>query len=372
MGERDLRFFLTCGRLPPSIAGGSARPPDVRRRSPMVHIRRLRALLPALISRRLLSVPGSALFLGGLLFAIVLAEVIAAWISLAMTGGIPPVMWVAAFVTPLVVASLELVVLLAVIADLREQTRLREKDNARTLALADDLRRSNEELQQFAYVASHDLQEPLRMVVAYLQLLSMRYKGKLDAEADEFIGFAVDGSRRMQALIRDVLALSQVGEDTKPHEAVDLSLVVDSVRNNLKIASRESDAVITAAPLPVVLGDPGQLVSLMQNLIGNALKYRSPDRRPEVSVSAERQGDRWIISVEDNGMGIPPSERERIFLLFQRLHTRERFPGTGIGLALCKKIVERHGGTIRVDSDVGKGSVFRFTLAPAPLSGSPA
>lgn len=324
--------------------------------------------LSSLISRHLLSVPGAVLFLGGLLFAIVLSEVISAWISQRMTGDVPPVMWVAAFVAPLVVASLELVVLLAVISDLRQQSRLREKENAKTLLLVDDLRRSNEELQQFAYVASHDLQEPLRMIVSYLQLLSMRYKDKLDAEAEEFIDYAVEGSKRMQALIRDVLVISRISEDRRPHEPVDLSVAVESALAALMHASEEADAVISVGPLPVVMGDSGQLVSLMQNMIGNAIRYRSPDCRPEVKVSAVEREGCWLVSVEDNGIGIPLAERERIFLLFQRLHTQDRFPGTGIGLAVCKKIVGRHGGTIWVDSELGKGSTFHFTLPPVPSS----
>ena len=227
----------------------------------------------------------------------------------------------------------------------------------------DELKRSNEELGQFAYIASHDLQEPLRMVASYTQLLSRRYKGKLDADADEFIAFAVDGASRMQRLIRDLLAYSRVGTEgrglieTSSGEALDHALV------NLRSAIEESGALITRDPLPTVSADPTQLTQLFQNLVGNAIKYQGPGT-PEVRVSAVLDAHKkWIFSVKDNGLGIDAKYSARIFGMFQRLHKREEFEGTGIGLAICKKIVERHDGTIWVESEPGHGSTFRFALA---------
>ena len=227
----------------------------------------------------------------------------------------------------------------------------------------EELNRSNEELGQFAYIASHDLQEPLRMVASYTQLLSRRYKGKLDSDADEFIAFAVDGAGRMQRLIQDLLAYSRVGTkgkdllDTSSEEALQQALI------NLRGAIRESGALVTHDPLPTVLADEMQLIQLFQNLVGNAIKYQNPGV-PRIHISAARNGGKkWIFSVKDNGLGIDPQYFERIFGMFQRLHKREEFAGTGIGLAICKKIVERHGGSISVESQPGQGSTFRFALA---------
>jgi PAS domain S-box-containing protein len=226
-----------------------------------------------------------------------------------------------------------------------------------------ELKRSNEELGQFAYVASHDLQEPLRMVASYTTLLSRRYKGKLDANADEFIAFAVDGASRMQRLIQDLLAYSRVGSSGREPSATSSE---DALQRTLTILSgliEGSGAVVTHDPLPDVLADELQLIQLFQNLIGNAIKYQRPGA-PEVHISAVRDGGtHWRFSVKDNGMGIDPQYFERIFGMFQRLHKREEFAGTGIGLAICKKIVERHGGGIWVESQPGQGSTFRFTLA---------
>jgi light-regulated signal transduction histidine kinase (bacteriophytochrome) len=226
----------------------------------------------------------------------------------------------------------------------------------------EELNRSNEELGQFAYIASHDLQEPLRMVASYTQLLSRRYKGKLDADADEFIAFAVDGASRMQRLIQDLLTYSRVGTkgktllDTSSEEAFQQALL------NLRGAIEESDAQVTHDAMPTVLADETQLVQLFQNLVGNGIKYRKPGI-PHVHVSVARQGDtKWLFSVKDDGLGIEPQYFERIFGLFQRLHKREEFAGTGIGLAICKKIVERHGDRISVESQLGQGSTFRFAL----------
>ncbi|MEO6437082.1 MAG: PAS domain S-box protein [Tepidisphaeraceae bacterium] len=226
-----------------------------------------------------------------------------------------------------------------------------------------ELSRSNEELGQFAYVASQDLQEPLRMVASYTQLLSRRYKGKLDSDADEFIAFAVDGASRMQRLIQDLLVYSRVG--TKGKDLLDISSedALQQALKNLRGAIQESSALVTHDLLPNVLADEMQLIQLFQNLVGNAIKYQRPGV-PRVKISAAKNGETgWMFSVRDNGLGIDPQYFERIFGMFQRLHKREEFAGTGIGLAICKKIVERHGGSISVESRPGQGSTFRFALA---------
>jgi PAS domain S-box-containing protein len=226
-----------------------------------------------------------------------------------------------------------------------------------------ELNRSNEELGQFAYIASHDLQEPLRMVTSYTQLLSRRYKGRLDADADEFIAFAVDGAIRMQQLIEDLLAFSRVA--TTGNELVDTSseFALEQALQNLHWAIKDSGALVTHDPLPTVQADGMQLVQLFQNLIGNAIKYQNPGI-PQVHISAAMDGGtRWNFAVKDNGLGIDPQFFERIFGMFQRLHKRDEFSGTGIGLAICKKIVDRHGGDISVESAVGRGSTFTFGLA---------
>jgi PAS domain S-box-containing protein len=224
-----------------------------------------------------------------------------------------------------------------------------------------ELKRSNEELERFAYVASHDLQEPLRTVASYVQLLERRYADKLDADANDFIGFAVEGAKRMQRLIDDLLAFSRVGTLGGALIPIAADLPVDASIENLGAAIAESDAVIERAALPVVLGDATQLRLLFTNLIGNAIKFRGAER-VTVRISAVRDGSFWRLSVSDNGIGIAPEYFDRIFVIFQRLHLREEFAGTGIGLAICKKIVERHGGRIWVESEPGKGSTFSFTL----------
>jgi signal transduction histidine kinase len=224
-----------------------------------------------------------------------------------------------------------------------------------------ELARSNADLQQFAYVASHDLKEPLRMVASYTQLLARRYKGKLDSDADEFIRYAVDGANRMQWLINDLLAYSRVTVQDKVFEAVDCNSVLEEVLSDLRVAVEESRAVVIRDPLPTVMADRVQLGQLFQNLIGNAIKFHGKEA-PQVYVSAERRPTEWLFSVRDNGVGLDPEYAERIFVIFQRLHNREEYPGTGIGLAICKKIVERHGGRIWVVSQTGQGATFHFTL----------
>jgi PAS domain S-box-containing protein len=240
----------------------------------------------------------------------------------------------------------------------------RKKAEANLLNKVEELNRSNEELEQFANIASHDLQEPLRMVASYTQLLSKRYKGKLDADADEFISFAVDGATRMQRLIQDLLEYSRVG--TKGKELVDTSSEesLGQALINLSGAIEESGAQVTHDPLPNVLADETQLIQLFQNLIGNGIKYQKPGEIPRVHISAvKRDAAKWTFSVKDNGLGIDSQYFEKIFGMFQRLHKREEFAGTGIGLAICKKIAERHGGAISVESLVGTGSTFHFVLA---------
>ncbi|HEX3947972.1 MAG TPA: ATP-binding protein, partial [Acidimicrobiales bacterium] len=249
-----------------------------------------------------------------------------------------------------------------------------------------DLARSNVELEQFAYVASHDLQEPLRKVTSFVQLLQQRYEGELDERADQFIGFAVDGAKRMQVLINDLLAFSRVGRNTERFVRVDLTAVIDISMANLASAIEESGARIESGTMPTVMGDPGLLAALWQNLIANSIKFRA-DRPPVVTITTAASNapispgpgdlpDRaaggtsgaplWTFCVTDNGIGIEPRFAEKIFVIFQRLHSRESYEGTGIGLALCKKIVEFHGGTIWLDLDHRPGTRLCFTLPVAP------
>ncbi len=229
---------------------------------------------------------------------------------------------------------------------------------------SEDLARSNADLEQFAYVASHDLQEPLRAVTGSVQLLQRRYQGQLDARADEFITHAVEGTSRMQQLIDDLLAFSRVGTRAGRLQPCDSGRALDAALGNLAVAIRESETLITRDPLPTVAADSSQLTSLLQNLIGNAIKFRSASS-PSIHVGAAREGGEWVFSVRDNGIGIEPQYFERIFGVFQRLHTRREYPGTGIGLAICRKIVERHSGRIWVESVPGAGSTFYVTLPDA-------
>ena len=226
---------------------------------------------------------------------------------------------------------------------------------------AEELRRSNGDLEQFAYVASHDLQEPLRMVTGFLQLLQRQYSGKLDANADKYIDFAVDGAKRMQTLINDLLAYSRVGTRGQQATTTAADAALRQALVNLRASIEETAAEITSGKLPVVRADEGQLVQLFQNLIGNAVKFRGPSP-PQVRVEARRQDGGWLFTVADNGIGIDPEFRQRIFVIFQRLHARGQYAGTGIGLAICKRIMDRHGGRIWVESQPGHGSIFHFTL----------
>ena len=246
---------------------------------------------------------------------------------------------------------------LAVIIDISERKQVDEKLSQ----VMEELTRSNEELEKFAYVASHDLQEPLRMVSSFARLLENRYKGKLDQDADDFINFAVDGANRMQVLITDLLAYSRVGRWGNEFKEVSSEAVLERALSNLKVVVEQRGAVVTRDPLPVMMGDDSQLAQLFQNLIGNAVKF-CEDRTPHIHVSSERRGNKWVFSVRDNGIGIAPEYFERIFLIFQRLHGKQEYPGTGIGLAICRKVAERHGGRIWVESEPGSGSTFYFTI----------
>jgi len=243
------------------------------------------------------------------------------------------------------------------LVDITERKQMEQKLKE-TLA---ELECSNRELEQFAYVASHDLQEPLRMVGSYVQLLAQRYGGKLDSDADDFINYAVDGANRMQRMIQDLLAYSRVSTHGKSFQPTNCEVVFDQVVEVLRLAIEESGAVVTHDPLPIVPADDSQMAQLFQNLMGNAIKFRG-EAAPRIHVSATETEDEWLFSVRDNGIGIDPQYHERIFVVFQRLHRREEYPGTGIGLAICKKVVERHGGRIWVESEIGKGTTFCFTI----------
>jgi PAS domain S-box-containing protein len=226
----------------------------------------------------------------------------------------------------------------------------------------DELRRSYTELEQFAHVASHDLQEPLRMVTSYLQLVERRYNDRLDDDGREFIHFAVDGAKRMKALIKDLLDFSRTGTNSTNYQIVEAGLLLDNALSNLKAAIEESRAQITVDPLPTIAVDPVLFTQVFQNLIANAIKFQR-DTAPRVHISVQRQGRDWIFSVKDNGIGIEPHHRDRIFRIFERLHNSEQYSGSGIGLAITRKIVERHGGRIWVESQAGTGSTFHFSIS---------
>lgn len=249
---------------------------------------------------------------------------------------------------------------IGVFAAARDITERKKAEKMLKLKI-EELARSNAELEQFAYVSSHDLQEPLRMIGSYLQLLQRRYYGELDDKADKYIDFAVDGAFRMQNLINDLLEFSRVTTRAREFESTDCELLLNQVLSNLEISIKESEAVISHSHLPNIMADSTQLAQVFQNLISNAIKFRS-EKIPEINISAREEGDEWVFSVVDNGIGIDPKHCERIFEVFKRLHKRREYPGTGIGLSICKKIVERHGGHIWVESEQGNGSVFYFTL----------
>jgi PAS domain S-box-containing protein len=244
-----------------------------------------------------------------------------------------------------------------IVRDITERDRA-EKKLAEKMA---ELARSNADLEQFAYVASHDLQEPLRMVAAYTQLLAERYRGKLDENADKYIGYASEGALRMQSLVQDLLAFSRVGRVGAARGRVDCNAAMEEVSLTLGQAIHESGAVVTHGALPLVWADGSQIAQVLQNLVGNAIKFRGKEP-PAISVQAEKTGDQWLFSVRDNGIGIAPEFAQSIFTVFQRLHTRSEYPGNGIGLAICKKIIEHYGGKIWVESQVGRGSTFKFTM----------
>ncbi len=246
----------------------------------------------------------------------------------------------------------------------KDITARKQMEDARTRLLA-EVQRSNEELQQFAHIVSHDLHEPLRTIISFLQLLTRRLSGTLDAEAAEYLAFVEEGAQRLRHLLADLLAYTRAGGEGQEVAAVDGNVLVARVLTDLQLAIAESGATITQDPLPTVWGDATRLGRVMQNLIGNALKFRGPTP-PQVHVSAQRDGKQWRFRVRDNGIGIDPAQAGRLFQVFRRLHTRQEYPGTGIGLAICKKIVEQHGGQIWVESEVGKGATFIFTLPAAP------
>jgi len=252
----------------------------------------------------------------------------------------------------------------AVVEDISARKQAEEQRSLGT----EELARSNAELEQFAYVVSHDLQEPLRMVASYVQLLEVRYKDRLDSDAHDFIAFAVDGATRMKQMIADLLAYSRVGRHAKQFVPVACEAVLGQACADLQAAMAEAAAQVSQGPLPTVQGNAGQLTHLFQNLIGNAIKFRGREP-PRIHVSAERNGQEWVFSVRDNGIGLDPQFADRIFLVFQRLHRHEDYPGTGIGLAIARKIVEHHGGRIWVESEPGKGATFHFTVpARAPAA----
>ncbi|MEV7399727.1 CHASE3 domain-containing protein [Streptomyces sp. NPDC091267] len=254
-------------------------------------------------------------------------------------------------------------------ARLAAELAFRDSTQTHLTAQAEELRRSNAELEQFAYVASHDLQEPLRKVASFCQLLERRYAENLDERARQYIAFAVDGATRMQGLINDLLAFSRVGRLSVEHRSVDLDERFEHTVSTLSVAVEESDAIITHDPLPTLYGEPSQLGMLLQNLLTNAVKFRSPDRSPVIHLGCRPVEDGWEFAITDNGIGIGTEFAERVFVIFQRLHTREEYTGNGIGLALCKKIVEYHGGRIAVDPHHAPGTRIVFTLPQSPPPG---
>jgi light-regulated signal transduction histidine kinase (bacteriophytochrome) len=250
---------------------------------------------------------------------------------------------------------------------LQTEIEERKRAEAEQQKLLAEVERSNQELEQFAYVASHDLQEPLRLVSAYTQLLMQRYRNKLDADADPLVNFITEGVTRMQRLIQDLLAFSRVSARGRPFARTEGAKILEEALRNLSLAIREQQAVITHDPLPALMCDETQFVQLFQNLIGNAIKFRRKEPpRIHVGVHKTAGGHAWQFSVRDNGIGIEPEFYERVFVIFQRLHARKKYAGTGIGLAICKRVVERHSGRIWVESEKDKGSTFFFTVPLNP------
>jgi signal transduction histidine kinase len=247
-----------------------------------------------------------------------------------------------------------------------EERRLRQQRRQ----FEEELARSNAELEQFAYVASHDLQEPLRMISNYTQLLAERYRGKLDEQADKYIAYSVDGATRMQALIQDLLKFSRVGKTEIESRTTECRAVVEQALKNLQAAVQESGAVVNWNSLPVVMADASQLTQVFQNLIANAIKFHGSEK-PLIQIDAEKKEHEWVLTVSDNGIGIPAESWQDIFVIFRRLHTRAEYAGNGIGLSMCKKIIERHGGKLWVEAQAAPGCRFKFTL-PAALPSKPA
>ncbi|MFG1881460.1 ATP-binding protein [Micromonospora sp. NPDC049102] len=252
------------------------------------------------------------------------------------------------------------------LAEVREARERIEWVNSQLQKQAEELTRSNRDLEQFAYVASHDLQEPLRKVASFCQLLQRRYAGQLDERADQYIAFAVDGAQRMQRLINDLLAFSRIGRLTTGFVDVDLNKVMGDVAGQTEAARQYADAELTWTELPVIRGEEPLLTNLLANLVSNSIKFRRPDVPPKVHISARLVDAEWEISCQDNGIGIEPEFADKIFVIFQRLHSKDAYPGTGIGLAIVKKIVEYHGGRVWVDTDVPEGTAIRFTLPARP------
>jgi light-regulated signal transduction histidine kinase (bacteriophytochrome) len=254
---------------------------------------------------------------------------------------------------------------MGIITILTDITKRREADEILRLKL-EELTHSNAELEQFAYVSSHDLQEPLRMISSYLQLLQRRYEGNIDEKADKYIHFAVEGASRMQNLINDLLELSRVATRASEPEPTNCESVLNQVLANLETFIEGNEATVSHNPLPEVMADSTQLVQVFQNLIINGIKFHN-EKPPKIHISSGKKDSDWVFSVKDNGIGINAKYSEKIFEVFKRLHNKEKYPGTGIGLAVCKKIVERHGGRIWVESELGKGSTFYFTLPIKPI-----
>ncbi len=265
--------------------------------------------------------------------------------------------------SPIQGAGGEIVGVSTISRDITAQIRTEEELARRTA----ELQRSNAELERFAYIASHDLQEPLRTITSYVQLLARRYRGKLDDDADELIRYAVEGANRMRQLIQGLLAYARVQTRGDIFEPVPLEEILAETLDGLQLAIEESGATVTHGPLPVVTADPSQIGQVFSNLIANALKFRSAEP-PAIEIRAERQKDDWVFSIRDHGIGIDPQFFDRIFIVFQRLHSMAEYSGTGLGLALCKRIVQRHGGRIWVESRPGHGSTFSFTLPADPAA----